>query len=185
MPGSVGSPNSELAIAYVQCGQSPRPEMTCPFRHSGAETIFLGSVMPSDRLLPAVRAAATGNGAGVLLVEQHVHLALKIADRGYILSHGELAASGSAEQLSKDSALLAASYLGSAADSGLCRYSAVSAALQRGQAQWREIVQGAAGPRRYGGNSDDQPSHPCGAGARAGQPDQAGPADEATGATRA
>ena len=47
MPGSVGSPNSELAIEYVQCGKSPRPLMTCPLRHSGAETIFLGSVMPS------------------------------------------------------------------------------------------------------------------------------------------
>jgi branched-chain amino acid transport system ATP-binding protein len=65
-----------------------------------------------NRLLPAVRSAAASQGTGVLLVEQHVHLALKVADRGYILSHGELATSGPAQQLSKDSALLAASYLG-------------------------------------------------------------------------
>ena len=38
-----------------------------------------------------------------------------MADRGYVLSHGELAASGPAGQLGRDRALLAASYLGSAA----------------------------------------------------------------------
>ena len=36
----------------------------------------------------------------------------KLTAMCYILSHGELAASGRAEQLSKDRALLAASYLG-------------------------------------------------------------------------
>jgi branched-chain amino acid transport system ATP-binding protein len=65
-----------------------------------------------ERLLPVVREYATRNGTAVLLVEQHVQLALKVADRGYVLSHGELVAADTAERLSDDSALLAASYLG-------------------------------------------------------------------------
>jgi ABC-type branched-subunit amino acid transport system ATPase component len=68
-----------------------------------------------ERLLPVVRDAADTAGTAVLLVEQHVHLALEIADRGYVLSHGEIALHETAENLRRDSSLLTASYLGESA----------------------------------------------------------------------
>jgi branched-chain amino acid transport system ATP-binding protein len=65
-----------------------------------------------ESLLPVVRAWALDNQAAVLLVEQHVQLALEIADRGYVLSHGEIVLHNKAEALRSDRQLLIASYLG-------------------------------------------------------------------------
>jgi len=65
-----------------------------------------------DAILPTLREFATKSGAGVLIVEQHVQRVLEVADRGYVLSHGELTMQGPAETLRRDRHLIMASYLG-------------------------------------------------------------------------
>ena len=63
-------------------------------------------------LLPVVRQFAQEQKSAVLLVEQHVHLALEVADRGYVLSHGRIVLENDAKHLRADKHLLIASYLG-------------------------------------------------------------------------
>ena len=65
-----------------------------------------------ERLLPVVRQFADARETAVVLVEQHVRLGLAIADRAYVLAHGDLTASGSADELRADTDRLVASYLG-------------------------------------------------------------------------
>ena len=74
-------------------------------------SLGLAPVIYED-LMPVVRRIADETGAGVLIVEQHVDLALEVSDRAYVLSHGDLAMSGTASELRENRALLDASYMG-------------------------------------------------------------------------
>ena len=67
-----------------------------------------------ERLLPLVRTIAEERSMAVLLVEQHVTMALEVADRGYVLSNGRVTRQGSAAELAGDRQVLEASYLGGA-----------------------------------------------------------------------
>lgn len=65
-----------------------------------------------ERLLPVVRGYARDNDCGVLLVEQHVQLATEIADRCYVLSHGDIVLHETGARLQRDPGMLIASYVG-------------------------------------------------------------------------
>lgn len=65
----------------------------------------------AQSLLPAVRAAAQA-GAGVVLVEQHVDLALEVADRVLVLVRGRLELDEPAAAMRRDVARIERAYLG-------------------------------------------------------------------------
>ncbi len=66
----------------------------------------------ASSLLAVLRQLADEHGTGVLLIEQHVSLALAAADRAYILDRGRIVFTGTAAALAADPALLDASYFG-------------------------------------------------------------------------
>jgi branched-chain amino acid transport system ATP-binding protein len=65
-----------------------------------------------QRLMPTIRRIAGELGTAVLIVEQHVDLALRIADRAVVLDRGQISLTGRAEQLRTRRDLLLASYTG-------------------------------------------------------------------------
>jgi branched-chain amino acid transport system ATP-binding protein len=65
-----------------------------------------------ERILPVLRAYVNDHGAGLLLVEQHVDLALDIADRAYVMNRGRVITTGAADELKANRRALEDSYIG-------------------------------------------------------------------------
>ncbi len=65
-----------------------------------------------ESLMPVIRQVADERGAAVIMVEQHVQLALEIADEAMVLVHGSVMLTGPAEQFRNDLGVVEAAYLG-------------------------------------------------------------------------
>ena len=65
-----------------------------------------------DRVSPVLAKIASATGAAVLVVEQHVAIALDLAERAYVLAHGRIVLEGSTSRLRSRRDLLMACYLG-------------------------------------------------------------------------
>lgn len=65
-----------------------------------------------ESLLPVIRRVADDRGAAVILVEQHVRLALEVADTAIVLAHGTDVLRGPAAELAADQSKIERAYLG-------------------------------------------------------------------------
>jgi branched-chain amino acid transport system ATP-binding protein len=68
-----------------------------------------------EQLLPVIRRVADETGTAVVLVEQHVSLALATADTAVVLAHGEEVLRGKAAELLAHPERIEAAYLGASA----------------------------------------------------------------------
>jgi branched-chain amino acid transport system ATP-binding protein len=99
-----GGEQQQLALARALLGE-PKLLMV--------DEMSLGlAPMVAAELLRILRERATASGAGVLLVEQHVPMALGVVDRAYVLAHGRSVFSGTAAELRESPQILASLYLG-------------------------------------------------------------------------
>jgi branched-chain amino acid transport system ATP-binding protein len=68
-----------------------------------------------EDILAVVRRVANEKGTAVILVEQHVHMALRTADRAVVLAHGDVVLEEAAGVLRDNPEALQASYFGKSA----------------------------------------------------------------------
>ena len=68
-----------------------------------------------ESLLPVIRRVVDETGAACVMVEQHVMLALEIADTAMVLAHGDIALQGDAKELAADETRIERAYLGRSA----------------------------------------------------------------------
>lgn len=98
-----GGEQQMLTLARV-LGRKPRMIL--------ADELSLGlAPLVVGRLLAALREAADSSGLGVLLVEQHVRQALKVADRVYVMQRGRVVLSGTAAEIGGRLGDIEAAYL--------------------------------------------------------------------------
>jgi branched-chain amino acid transport system ATP-binding protein len=70
-----------------------------------------------ESLMPVIRRVADEHGASVVMVEQHVQLALEAADEAIVIVHGNVVLAGAADQFRKDTSAVQAAYMGAGSPS--------------------------------------------------------------------
>jgi branched-chain amino acid transport system ATP-binding protein len=85
-----------------------------------------------EGLLPMVRRIADDTGTVVVLVEQHVALALEVADRAMVLVHGEVVLDCPADELRTNPATLEAVYFGDHPNAGTDLPAGLDAEVEHG-----------------------------------------------------
>ncbi len=71
-----------------------------------------------EALMPVIRRVADEHGASVIMVEQHIQLALEVADQAMVLVHGSIVLSDSAEKLRADTSQVESAYMSGSITSG-------------------------------------------------------------------
>jgi branched-chain amino acid transport system ATP-binding protein len=102
-----GGEQQMLALARA-LGRRPRVLL--------ADELSLGlAPLVVNRLLAGIRAAAD-QGVGILLVEQHVRQALRVADRVYVMDRGTITLSGPVSDIAEQLDQIESTYLSRASD---------------------------------------------------------------------